>query len=103
MVRFGVHSGWESKEVRVRHGCGMWKSIMKVREYFWKFICFKLGLGLVIKFWEDPWVGEIPLNEEFGGLFSLVMDTKVIVADSFDFRHLVWNPRLRRNLFDFGS
>lgn len=31
VTRFGELSGWESKEVRARHGCGIWKSIMKVK------------------------------------------------------------------------
>lgn len=85
MARFGVLFSWESKEMRVRHGCGIWKSIIKVREDFWKFICFKLGSDLEIKFWEDIWVGETSLKDEFNYLFSLALDSKLAIADSFDF------------------
>lgn len=44
VARFGVKSDWESKEVKVRHGCGIWKSIQRVQAIFWNFIRFKLGL-----------------------------------------------------------
>lgn len=27
VTRFGGKSRWESNEVRIRHGCGVWKSI----------------------------------------------------------------------------
>lgn len=59
------HSMWESNEVWVRHGCGIWKSIMKVRADFWKFIRFKMGSGLEINFWVDVQVGDVPLKEKF--------------------------------------
>lgn len=72
---------------------------MKVKNEFWKFIRFNLGSGQEIKFWEDVWVGESPLKEEFSGLFSLVTGKKATAADSFDFEGSVWNPRFRRNIF----
>lgn len=33
-ARFGMIPRLESKEVRVRHGCGLWKSIHKLRDRF---------------------------------------------------------------------
>lgn len=36
--------------MRVKHGCGIWKSIMNVKNEFWKFVRFKLGSGQEIKF-----------------------------------------------------
>lgn len=40
---FGGHSVWEFNDVWVRHRCGIWMSVLKVRTHFWKFIWFKLG------------------------------------------------------------
>lgn len=34
VAQFGVQSVWDPKEVLGRHGCGIWKSIMKVKETF---------------------------------------------------------------------
>lgn len=85
--------------MRVRHGCGIWKSIMMVKKEFWKFVRFKLGSDQEIKFWEDIWVGEDPLKEKFSGLFAMVTDKKATITDSFYFEPSVWNPRFRRNVF----
>lgn len=59
VARFGEQSRWESKEVHVRHGCGIWKSILKVRKDFWNLIQFKLGSGSKIKFWKTPGWGTV--------------------------------------------
>lgn len=34
VARFGEKLHWESNEVRVRHGCGLWKSISSLRDLF---------------------------------------------------------------------
>lgn len=46
-------------------------------------------------------MGERPLKEEFSGLFFMVTDKKAIIADTFDFEWSMWNPRFRRNVFDW--
>lgn len=46
-------------------------------------------------------MGNSPLKEEFSGLFALVMDKKLTMVDSFDFGRSVWNPRLRRDVYDW--
>lgn len=48
-ARFGEQSVQEFKAPRGKHGCGIWKSILKVKESFWRFIRFQLGSGLDIK------------------------------------------------------
>lgn len=55
-----------------------------MREDFWKFIQFRLGSSSEIGFWEDRWVGEVLLKEPFMNLFSLAMESLVLVVDSFD-------------------
>lgn len=61
-VRHEEESVWESKMVRGRHGCSIWKSIMAGKEDFWKFIRFKLGLRENISFWRDLWIRGEPLE-----------------------------------------
>lgn len=34
MARFRIILYWDSKEVRGRHGCGIWKSILAVKQVF---------------------------------------------------------------------
>lgn len=68
----------------MRYGCGIWKSIQRVKDVFWKFIHFKLGSRNEIRFWEDRWLGEVPIKEAFRNLYSLALDPKVMVVDLYD-------------------
>lgn len=42
------------QEVRIGHGIGIWKSIVKYRDEFMNYIRFDKGQE-EIKFWEDLW------------------------------------------------
>lgn len=81
---FSLFSEWKSKGVYGRYGCGMWKSIQKMNDIFWKFIHLKVGSGREIRFWEDKWVSERPLKESFRILYSTAFDPLDMVVDSFD-------------------
>lgn len=48
-------------------------------------------------------MGKVPLRVRPGGLYSLVTDKEILVADSYDFGRSVWDPRFRRNLFEMGD
>lgn len=72
-----------------------------MREVFWNHICFKMGLGNDIRFWEDRWIGEIPLKVSFRSLFTLTIDHRERVVDSFDVGENIWMPRLFRDLNDW--
>lgn len=89
MARFGAQSIWESKVVRGRHGCGIWKSIISGKEELWKFIRFKLGSGENISFLKDMWVGEAPLMEAFPNIFHLSLDPQSSVVGYYDFNRRV--------------
>lgn len=101
MARFGKKSRWESNVVRVRYGCGMWKSINALRYMFWNHICLKVGFGREIKFWEDRWVGDVPLNDTFSVLFGLTLDLGGMVNEFFDYDRNCWSPRFRQNFNDW--
>lgn len=85
VARFGEKSRWEPNVVRIRHGCGLCKSICALRDVFWKHICFKVELGREIRFWEDKWVGDAPLKDVFRTLYGLALDSNSLVMESFDF------------------
>lgn len=101
VVQFGEQSVWESNVSHGRHGCGLWKSILKVKESFWRFISFQLELGHDICLWQDPWVGELPRKDRFTNVFSLVDDKWGSTFCLFDFKVNVWSPWIRRNLHDW--
>lgn len=83
-----------------RHGCELWKSIKKVKDIFWKFICFQLGSAREIRFWEDRWNGDSPLRDMFRNLYSLATDPMGRVFKAFDESN-IWKPWLCHNLNDW--
>lgn len=87
--RCGEILKWATREVRGRHSCGIWKSIMMGKE-FWKFIRFRHGLESNIRFSEDLWIGEVILKERIRNIYGLVIDLHVSVVDSFDNRESMW-------------
>lgn len=101
MAKFGEKSIWEVNVVQSRHGCGLWKSICGVRDLFWKHVCFRVGSGREIRFWNDRWVGEVPLMEAFRSLYGLALEPDGLVGGSFDYEGNIWIPKLRRNLNDW--
>lgn len=101
VARFGEAYPWESKGVWIRHGYGLWKSIMMVKDIFWKFIQFKLGSKREIRFWEDRWIGNRPLRDVFRNLYSLATDSMGRVSDVFDEENNIWRPSLHWNLNDW--
>lgn len=96
MARFDLASRWDTKEARGHYGCGIWKSILVVRQVFWEGVRFKLGDGSSIRFWSDVWVGESLLRLAFPNMYRLAMDPRALVANCFDLGSRVWDPRLRR-------
>lgn len=84
VVWFGEVSPWESKEAWFRHGYGLWKSIQKVKDGFWKFIRFNMESERDIRIWDDLWIGDSPLQDMFRNLHSLAMDPMGRVIDAFD-------------------
>lgn len=82
VVRCGEGSHWESRKSRRRHGCGLWKSIMAVKEDFWKFISFSIGSGETISFCSF--------------IYHLVLEPKAPIANCYDSNRSCWDPKLRR-------
>ena len=63
--------GWFLKTPRGNHETGLWKAINKEAAQMKQYCRFDLGDGQSIKFWEDAWCGDVPLNEAFFGLYSI--------------------------------
>lgn len=77
-------------------GSQFWKGIQKVRDIFnWGCKCI-VNHGLNTRFWEDVWVGEIPLKLEFPNLFELCADKEILVGDCWAGDG--WCVRFRRPL-----
>jgi hypothetical protein len=56
------------------------KGLMKVKEEFFSRGTFQLGDGMNIRFWEDTWLGNKPLANQYPSLYSIVHRNNVTVA-----------------------
>lgn len=68
--------------------------------------CFcKLGHGISIRLWTDPWVELGPLYLRFPRTFALASDKTITIQEvgSFEARRWVWNIPFRRRCFDWES
>lgn len=61
-----------------------------------------MGDERTVKFWEDIWYGERALKQDFPDLYALAIELRFLVAANFSVcgREIVWNPALRRNMYD---
>ena len=49
----------------------MWNFIRSGWLNFSKFLCYDVGDGTQVKFWDDKWCRDCPLNESFPDLYNI--------------------------------
>ena len=67
-----------------RQGSQFWKGLLKIKDKFKWGATFKLGNGKDILFWEDTWVGKVPLRLLFPKLYGYCTNNKTTVDEYFD-------------------
>jgi hypothetical protein len=75
-----------------------WKGLMKVKDDFFSKASFEVGNGLDTRFWEDIWLGDKPLAQQYSSLYRIVNHKNVLVANVLQGFPL--NIAFRRNLDD---
>ena len=70
--------------------------LIKVKDTFLNYGSFYLNDGNQIRFWEDKWLGNHTLREQYPALFNIVRKKHATVASLFDRVHL--NVSFRRTL-----
>ena len=73
-----------------------WKSLLSNKDMFLSLGSFKLGSGEEIRFWEDKWLGNRALKEQYPNIFNIVRKKSATVADVL--RTNPYNVSLRRSL-----
>ena len=69
---------------------------MKIKEEFFTRGYFKVGNGMNTRFWEDTWLGDTPLAQEYPMLYNVVHRKQVSVANVLSSSPL--NITFRRSL-----
>ena len=59
-----------------------WKGLMGVKENFFSKGKFVVGNGQKTRFWEDNWLGEVPLAAQYPTLYSIARHKNMLVADA---------------------
>lgn len=99
--KYGMHlNGWDTISAsKASHACP-WKFITQGLPSFSSFLSFRLGDGQRIRFWEDKWVGNVPLLEACPRLFRLSSLHNTPVCQFYSFLNRSWNFHFFRNLLD---
>lgn len=53
---------------------------MKVKSDFFARGYFKVGDGSSVHFWEDVWLGGVPLSQQYPSLYNIVQHRDVLVS-----------------------
>jgi hypothetical protein len=60
-----AHAQWKSGD------SDFWASLMKVRQEFFQYGIFIIQNGSQIRFWEDRWLGNRTLRDQYFGLYNI--------------------------------
>jgi len=60
-----------------------WAGLMKVKDTFLNHGSFHLNDGNQIRFWEDKWIGNHTLREQYPDLYNIVRKKHATVASVF--------------------
>lgn len=74
----------------------LWKGLMGGKDEFFARGTFKIGDGKGIMFWEDAWLGEMPLAQQYPSLYNIVHTKNVHVYNVLS--HNSINIGFRRTL-----
>jgi hypothetical protein len=66
-----------------------WAGLMATKKFFFKYGTFSIKDGSQIRFWEDTWLGNGPLREQYPALYSIVHRKSDTIALVMVFN--VWN------------
>ena len=58
-----------------------WRGLLAVKQDFFSRGSFIVGNGQGTRFWEDTWLGDRPLANQFPSLFNIVRNKNVLVAE----------------------
>jgi len=70
---------------QVEHSPGdshFWSGLMRVKPELLRWGKFKLGNGSLIRFWEDTWLGNKPLKNQYPTLYNIVRKKKSALVSS---------------------
>jgi hypothetical protein len=59
-----------------------WASLLKVKYDFLRFVSFIIKDGSQVKFWEDKWLGNESLMNQYPGLYNIVRPKFITISEA---------------------
>jgi hypothetical protein len=73
-----------------------WSGLMDIKDQFISMGHFRVQNGTLIRFWEDKWIWDSALKDQYPNLYNIVRKKSATITDVFSTRPL--NVSFRRNL-----
>ena len=76
-----LHSKYVSQVTAKPFDSPFWKGLMRTKEDFFGRGSFKIGNGMNTRFWEDIWLGDTFLAQQYPVLYNIIQGKQVLVAN----------------------
>ena len=85
LAKYGQEGfGWMTKKANGTFGVGVWKEILKEKDWCWENMAFTMGNGTKIRFWTNLWCGCTVLSQRFPHLYGMVAHRNGTVEEMWD-------------------
>ena len=85
LAKYGQEGfGWKTKKVNGTFGVGVWKEILKEKDWCWENMAFSIGNGTKIRFWTNLWCGCTVLSQRFPHLYGMAAHRNDTVEEMWD-------------------
>ncbi|RVX22106.1 putative sugar phosphate/phosphate translocator [Vitis vinifera] len=85
LAKYGQEGfGWMTKKANGTFGVGVWKEILKEKDWCWENMAFTMGNGTKIRFWNDLWCGCTVLSQRFPHLYGMAAHRNGTVEEMWD-------------------
>ena len=85
LAKYGQEGfGWKTKKVNGSFGVGVWKEILKEKDWCWENMAFTIGNGTKIRFWTDLWCDCTVLFQRFPHLYGMAAHRNVTIEEMWD-------------------
>lgn len=69
-------------QIRNKHGSQFWRSLLNLRDDYQKGRVIEIKSGRQTRFWQDVWIGGVPLMVTFQRLFQIATKPDISVAEA---------------------
>ncbi|WMV38554.1 hypothetical protein MTR67_031939 [Solanum verrucosum] len=99
IARYGREGPWTTQAVKTPYERGLWRTIRNQWPKMWGNSVIKVGNGRKTMFWNDIWVGQAPLKQQFPDIYNLNQQKLATISEVKNAQG--WNLSFRRLLNDW--